>query len=210
MTEPTINNRDRYFKGQQEEEVLICFFRRHEIALFRELLFFAIFLTLVVLTFAHLDLIQEFLRGNREIKMLFYTAFLMGTIYIHRFFIRLINYYLNVVLITNMRIIDKQRTLFFRDKMDSLDMGQIQNIEKVQEGVLPNLLGFGDIKIYLNASDTVVTFNTVPNANFHFRCLNRQKEARHSSNNRISGGINPIVTAQATAPIPFEVEQPQP
>ena len=57
-------------------------------------------------------------------------------------------------------------------------MGQIQNIERLREGVFPNLLGFGDMKIFLNASSGIKSFETVPNVRFHFRCLSRQKEAR--------------------------------
>ena len=70
-------------------------------------------------------------------------------------------------------------------------MAQIQNIERLREGVFPNLLGYGDIKIFLNASSGIKTFETVPNVRFHFRCLSRQKEARRltdveSTKSRIS------------------------
>ncbi len=80
-----------------------------------------------------------------------------------------------------MRIIDHQKTMFFTDNLDSIDMAQIQNIEKVQDGILPSLLGYGNIRILLTASDSIKTFHHVPNAKFHFRCLNRQKEIRQRS-----------------------------
>ena len=75
-------------------------------------------------------------------------------------------------------------------------MGQIQNIERIREGVLPNIFGYGDIKIFLNASSGIKKFNTLPNVKFHFRCLSRQKEARRSAdfhstkNNRVQQDLN--------------------
>ena len=77
-----------------------------------------------------------------------------------------------------MRIIDHQKTLFFTDNLDSIDMAQIQNVEKIQQGLLPSLFKFGNIKVFLTASDAIKTFHRIPNAKFHFRCVNRVKEAR--------------------------------
>lgn len=189
------DNKDKHFKGQHHNEHFICFFRHHWITLVREFLYFTIFSIFIVTFFIHVETIQEILRGNRELKMLFFMGFLVETLYIHRFFIKLLNYFVNIGIITNIRVIDHQKTVFFRDTLDSIDMAQIQNIEKIQDGVLPSLLGFGDIKIFLTASDTVKTFSAVPHSKFHFRCINRQKEDRQmdiasaSNHNRVQQGI---------------------
>lgn len=179
---------DKYFKGQQTNETFVCFFRHHWITLAREFLYFSIFMLIVIFTVVKLDSIKEILQGDRTMKLFFATGFLIGTIYLHRFFIKLLNYFLDIGIITDMRIIDHQKTLFFHDNMDSIDMSQIQNIEKIQQGLLPTILGYGDIKIFLTASSIAKTFNYVPNAKFHFRCMNRQKEAREL-NLRQHGGL---------------------
>lgn len=184
-----MNNLDRYFKGQQTNETFVCFCRHHWITLFKEIVFFAIFALLMGYVISQVETIKEILQGSREMKLLFLTGFLMATLYIHKFFIKLLNYFVNIGIITDTRIIDHKKTLFFVDTMDSLDMAQIQNIERVGEGILPNLLGYGDIKIYLTASSGVKTFNCIPNAKFHFRCMNRQKEARQNMQ-RVHGQIN--------------------
>lgn len=172
------DNKDKYFKGQQTDEEFICFFRDHWISIVKEFLYFLIFLLVIVLFVKEIDLIKDVLRGNRELKLFFFTGFLVGTIYFNRFFLKLLNYFVNVGIITNMRIIDHQKTLFFTDNIDSIYMAQIQNIEMKEEGLLPSLLKFGDIKIFLAASDTIKTFKAVPNAKYHFRCISRQKEER--------------------------------
>ncbi|OGJ42611.1 hypothetical protein A3B60_00820 [Candidatus Peregrinibacteria bacterium RIFCSPLOWO2_01_FULL_39_12] len=177
---PTIpvNNKDRYFKGQQINENYICFMRHHWIHLFREYIYFIIFALIAIYALLNIEIIQNVLRGNRELKMLFLTAFLIGTFFMHRFFIKILNYFVDVAIITDMRFVDHQKSLFFKDNMDSVDMGQIQNIERIGEGVLPELFGYGDIKIYLTASAGVKIYCFVPNVKFHYRCIARQKEAR--------------------------------
>lgn len=178
--EHSTNNLDKHFKGQQTNETLICFMRHHWIYLVKEFSYFIIFLVVVILSLVHIDTIMEILRGNRELKLLFYTGFLVVTIFMHRFFLKLFNYFINLGIITDIRFIDHQKNLFFKDSIDAIDMLQIQNIEMLSNGLLPNLLGYGDIKIYLSASAGIKTFYCIPNAKFHFRCLSRQKEARQN------------------------------
>lgn len=173
-----MSNRDKYFKGQQDNEELICFMRHHWIRLLKDFLYLIIFLVVAYFCISNITAIQEALRGNAPMKLLFITLFLGGTIFIHRFFIRILNYFVNIGIITDVRFIDHKKTLFFRDTMDAIDMGRIQNVERVGEGVLPNILGYGNIKIFLSASAGVKTFYCIPNAKFHFRCIARQKEAR--------------------------------
>ena len=188
------NNKDLHFKGQQSNETLICFFRHHCIVLIKEFLYLAIFLLIVTITLSKIGTIKEILHGNRELKLLFVTGFLIGTIYIHRFFFRLLNHFLNIGIITDLRIIDHQKTLLFKDTMDAIDMYQIQNIECIGEGILPNLLKYGDIRIYLSASSAVRTLTYIPNAKFHFRCITRQKEALQQFRDRPHNGIAPTQT----------------
>lgn len=216
-----VDNKDRYFKGQQSNEVIICFVRHHWIYILKEFLYFTIFLTIISLTLSNFQIIKEVLQGNRELKMLFLAGFCILTYFLHRFFIKLLNFFVNTGIVTDHRFIDHQKTLFFKDTMDSIDMTQIQNIERIGDGLLPNLLGYGDIKIFLSASASVKTYNCIPNIKFHYRCLTRLKEARQqmlyatrdqnpTSIREIAGKENAKIfkyTAEPNAaarPIPFE------
>lgn len=200
------NNKDKIFKGQQETERFLYFFRHHWIDLLKELVFFGIFIIVVGMLLFQMDTIKNALQGNREMKLLFFTVFLFGTVYMHRFFIKMLNYFVNIGIITDSRVIDHHKTLFFTDNQDSIDMAQIQNIEKVQEGVMPSLFKYGDIKVFLNASDTIKTFYKVPNAKFHFRALNRAKEERQITV-RGRRPAAPLNIQQQPNPIPFEEQQ---
>lgn len=211
-----INNKDRFFKGQQANEQFICFFRHHWIDLLKDFLIFFIFMGGVIMAIRYAGEIQEILRGDRHLKLFFFTGYLLGTVYIHHFFIKMLNYFVNVGIITDLRVIDHHKTIYFIDSADSVDMSQIQNIERIVEGVVPSLLNFGDIKMFLNASDAVVTFRRVPNVQFHYRCIARAKEGIRTRNfrrqnrpeNRIvePGSVpsNPLVKPQVIRTIPHE------
>jgi len=93
---------------------------------------------------------------------------------IHRFFLHTIRYFLNIVIITNYRVVEIKKTLFLRDTKESLDMRKIQNVEFKQVGLIGNFLKFGDIHITLGTSE-IKTFSQLPNPDFHFRLLNRLK-----------------------------------
>jgi len=171
-------HKDRFFKGQQDGEEFVCFFRHHWIGLVKDFGYFLIFLLLSVLVLMSVVKIQIMVRESQGLKLLFLFCFMLGNFYIHKFFVKMLNHFVNVGIITDRRVIDHRKTIFLTDTIDSIDMAQIQNLEKIEEGLLSSLLGFGDIKIFLSASDAVKTFQGVPNAKFHFRCISRQKEVR--------------------------------
>lgn len=183
-----MNNLDRYFKGQQKNEEFICFFRHHWITLLRNFIYLGIFTVIVLAMIKNIDVIKNYVTKNPDIKGFLVFGFLIGTIFIHGFFMKIFKFFINVGIITDMRILDHKKSLFFKDNMEAIDMANIQDIEKKEEGLLPNLLGYGDIIIYLSASASVKTFLGVPNADFHFRCIGRQKEMRQR-NLRAAAGI---------------------
>jgi len=209
VTDSTTNNKDKYFKGQQENEILICFFRHHWIDLLREFVYFSLFVFIISTLLTNTTTVKEIMVGNRELKLFFYTGYLMLTIYMHRFFLVVFNYFINVGIVTNNRIVDHQKTLFFKDTLDSIDLAQIQNIEKIENGVLPSILGYGDIKIFLTASDSIKTFSRIPNAKYHFRCLNRLRERRQNSFMQRNHGEVPQFKDQMVPTMSPQLKEPE-
>lgn len=169
-------NEEKVFRGQQEQERFLYFFRHHWIVLLRLVIYFALFVATIVSVVLNWELIKETLTTHREARLLFFIGYLGLTIVLHKLFLGFLNYFLNIGIITNLRVIDHQRTLFLRDTYDSLDASQIQNIEKIENGLIPTLLEYGDIKIFLAASDAIKSFYCVPNVKFHFHRINQLKE----------------------------------
>ena len=173
-----MDNKDFIFKGQTIDETYICFFRKHWSTILKYVILMVIILIFGIYILSKSSRILESIQSSREAKILFFTLFIIGTMIIHRTFYKLLNYFVNTVVITNIRIIDHQKDIFFKDIQKAVRMEQIQDVERIADGFFPNLLNYGDIKIYLNASSAVKLFRYVPNAKFHFRCINRQIEER--------------------------------
>jgi hypothetical protein len=102
------------------------------------------------------------------------AAVLVAMYFIHTFYIKLINHFLNTVIITNFRIVEVQKMIFIKDLQISLDVSMIQDVEKKQNGIIKNILNFGELIIVMSSADTR-TIRFVPNPNFHFRMINRLK-----------------------------------
>jgi len=186
-----MTNLDKYFKGQQKHEELVCFFRQHWIVLMREFLIIGLFMVVLILTIFNISEIATFLKNTPSMETIFVIGFVASTVYIHYFFLKFLNHFVRVGIITDIRLIDHKKTLYFVDTLETTDLNNIQDMEQVSEGLLPNILGYGDLKIYLTASSTIKTFSKVPNAQFHFRCISRQKEERQKiMRNREPSGLN--------------------
>lgn len=167
-------NKDLHFKGQYTDEDIIAFFRAHWITLLPFIVvhcFFFVVLGVIFFNFST-EILAFFTTPLGEIVLLL-SVFLM-TYFIHSFFIRLINHFLNTVIITNLRIVENQKMIFLKDLQISLDMRVVQDVKKQQNGILENILNFGELIFMMSTSDVRV-FKFVPNPNFHFRLVNRIK-----------------------------------
>lgn len=179
-----MNETNRHFKGQQEGEVVHCFWRKHWIYMLRDFVYFGIFNGLLVSIIMYHTVIQSIITEYPDSKLFLAVFYVGGGYYLNRFFIKMLNYFLEIGIITNIRIIDHQRSLFFKDIMDSIDLAQIQNLERVGDGILPNLFGYGDIRVFLTASSAVKHLHCLPNVKYHFNTINKQNELRKMMLNR--------------------------
>lgn len=174
MTQDSSDNKDLHFKGQYANEHVIAFFRSHWITLLPDIVFNFFFVAVLAVVFgSFFSPILAFFATPVGQTVMVVTVFLIS-FFIHNFYIKLINYFLNTVIITNFRIVENQKIVFMKDLQISIDMKMIQDIEKEQNGILKNILNFGELIIMMSSSDTRV-FKFVPNPNFHFRLINRLK-----------------------------------
>lgn len=173
---PQENHTNRHFKGQHDTEVVQCFCRKHWIILIKDFLGFFIFLGLLILTSVFLKSIYNFfVQDSLIIHLVAFSIVGLFTFYIHRFFLRLVRYFLEIVIITNYRIVVLNKSLYLRDSKDATDLPKIQDLKKHQNGILRNFLRFGDIEITLSATSTTKFLKHIPNPDYHFRKINLLK-----------------------------------
>ncbi len=169
-------NTDRHFKGQLESEVVQCFYRKHWIVLVRDIVSFFIFVTVLTFVAMHFKGIYTFFSQDSIFTtFLAFSLVSLFTLFIHRFFLRFIRYYLDITVITNYRIVTIDKSLYLLDEKDAIDLPKIQDIKKSQHGIIKRMLGYGELIITLSSTTTTKILVFVPNPGYHFRKINKLK-----------------------------------
>lgn len=165
------------FKGQQKYEKVICAFRKHWIVLLPYLAAFLVGLLFFIALIFNLKWFESLpsIRATWFYELSFVFGAVLMTYYFHRFFIRLLNYYTVNIIITNYRIVYIKKTVFFRDDQNAIDLHEIQDIKKIQDGFFCTILNFGDLEISLPAIGQLRKLHYVPAPNHYFRCINQAK-----------------------------------
>lgn len=130
-------------------ETVVKQVRRHGLVILAEVVFFlftALFpLVLGILAYLFMTDISTRVWLYKDSIIFLYTAWVLF-LWIF-FFIVWTNYYLDVLIVTNQRVIDvEQRSLFSRDTAE-LQLENIQDIRIEERGILAALLHFGDMYI---------------------------------------------------------------
>ncbi len=163
------------FKGQLDDETVHFFFRRHWSKILSN--FFLIFLILIcfVSTFflGFIGLSGQDLHNFKWVILIVLTTL---TWFLHFQFSKVFYYHLHTVVVTNMRLVIVDKSVFFRDSRDSIDLLKIQDINKKQNGLLPTLLNYGAFEITLSGSDKPVIIDLVPTPDHYFKRLNTIKQ----------------------------------
>lgn len=169
-----MSNKNLHFKGQMENEEIVTFFRRHWIVLLPHAIPFLLYLAVIGVFLSNLPKFQLPSIDQFFFQLLVILVTVATAYMIHRFFLKMIDHYLNVVIITNQRVVEIKKSLFVHDGKESVDMRKVQDIQKQQNGLIKNFIRCGELFITLGTSEPKVLSN-VPNPDYHFRLLNRLK-----------------------------------
>lgn len=169
-----IDNTDRHFQGQQKNEEVKHFTRKHPVILFPFIGIWFVLSSALVLVF-----ISLFTAGDIRGSLLFKSVFLVSAIFFiilnHFFFLRLLNYYFEIVILTNYRVINMRKTLFIYDDKEIVDLHEIQDIKKHQAGIWPNLLNYGDLLVTVSTTSSSMILRDIPNPEYYFNQINHSK-----------------------------------
>ncbi len=150
------------FPGQRPDEKIIIFTRRHWVVLFNSLMatlalvgayFVALF---VVIRFAGLSwegVVGDILTAVTGIAMLISWLYL---------YIKFVDYYLDVWILTTERIVEiKQRSLFNR-QVAELDLSTVQDVSSKVRGIFGTFLNYGTIFVQTAGTTELFQFNKLP------------------------------------------------
>ena len=193
------------FRGQLDEELVLCYFRRHWIQILPALLL----LPFCFAVFAAAILFHKALLGQTELlSTVIGVGLVLLTQLIHYLFLTIFRFYLSTVIVTNMRIVILDKSVFFRNTSTTVDLTKIQDIKKKQSGMFQYLLAFGTIKLDLSGGEPI-EIHLVPQPDFYFKKMNEVKKSLAPDNQNTPNPGSPPVTLtevldhSTTTTVPF-------
>jgi hypothetical protein len=178
MTEKKPINTNKHFTGQTDDEHVILFFRHHWVVLFNYLLLILLFILIVIIGISLLvnfQITPETIKSRDEIKYII-TGIIIFSIFLHNYiFNKLLNYFLDVIIITNYRIVEVTKTIYLRNVVKTLDLERVQDIQGHKVGVLENLFGYGDLVMTSASINFEKRIHSVPTPHFYSDIINKMK-----------------------------------
>jgi len=163
------------FKGQLKYEHYQFFFRKHWVKFIQPILFSIPVGLLILVIFLFLGRLT--LLVNYEAVRAFYVHFTL--IVSVGFFIisslQVINFYFDMVIVTDSRILIVKKTCFLKNNSDAIDLTKIQDIAVESRGLFCNYLKYGKLVLTLSTSAPPLVLNYVPDPHFYLEWANRVK-----------------------------------
>lgn len=153
---------DYHFKGKRKDEEIILMVRRHWIILVGE--FLPMFFFLLALIF--FDFIGPFIFSLLPIQTspaLFnlFESFLYMFFWVMLFIIW-VDYYLDVWIVTDQRIVNIEQKALFRREISELEHSKIQDVTTEVHGIIATLLKFGFVYVQTAGQRSRFVFKQVP------------------------------------------------
>lgn len=172
------------FKANPGENVVFSL-RRHPFTFLKPIL---LFLVMLLLPFAARDLLlagEVPGSGNPLLETgitLLISAYFLSVFLI--FLTQFTDYYLDIDIVTNDRIIDIEQTSLFGRAVSELDLTRVQDVHSEIKGIIPTMFGYGTVVVQTAGEDKNFVFKQVPNPHavrqriLELAALDRKREAR--------------------------------
>lgn len=151
-----------HFAGQKNREEILMVIHRHWFNILEQM--FLVFLMVAAL-FASLIYIPLLFPVFKAPVLGSFFAFLENifamAIWII-FFLIWIDYYFDVWIITNLRIVNIEQKGLFNRSVSEMDFSRIQDITTEVVGIIPTFLNYGDVLIQTAAEEEKFLFRQVP------------------------------------------------
>lgn len=147
------------FRKQHPDEKTILVVRKHWLTLFSSM---AILFFLTLLPF----IIYFFIKSATWYYVFFSVYWFLVAVYFlilwNLLFYNIIMYYLDIIIITNKRVIENEQNGLFKYTASEVELSKIQDISVKVFGPLAEFLDFGDMEIQSAGTQTKFYFHTLP------------------------------------------------
>ncbi|MFH0968905.1 MAG: PH domain-containing protein [Patescibacteria group bacterium] len=187
------------FKEIQEKENIIKIVHRHWFNIATQFVVILIMAVFLVLASAFLPEFVPALKERNLGKLILFGENVIAIfIWMYAFFIW-IDYYFDIWIITDERIINiEQKGLFVRS-MSEVKYSRIQDVTAEEKGVIPTMLDYGDVFIQTAAETERFVFRQVPNPyELKDMIMNMQKEQIKEEGNELGEMVRKEIHEELT------------
>lgn len=154
------------FATQNDGEQILIFLRKHWLTNIGWVLNTAIYAVIPWILVAILEFfnfsVYKFLGFKLvTIILMVYYAVLFGSM-----FRRLVEWYFNIYIVTDQRILQFDFKNFGSQKINELALDNVENVEQEVDGLAASFFGFGNVNVFSEAAHSEITFIQVPDPTF--------------------------------------------
>ncbi len=175
-----------HFQGQRESEIVLRVVHRHWFDIATHFFVVVLFVAALFGSLSIIPLLHPDALGTEMFRfVLFIQNSLILLIWLYAFLVW-IDYFFDVWIITNERVINiEQKGLFVRT-VSELKFSRIQDVTSEVSGMIPTMLNFGDVKVQTASEEDYFLFRRVPDP-YHVKDLimERLRTERDDEINRI-------------------------
>jgi len=175
-----------HFDGQKPGEEILLVVRRHWFDIFLQLLFVFAMIFLLIASFTSIPALFPIMEKKSFNILFIFAESLFAMIIWVCFALIWVDYYFDVWIITNKRIVNiLQNGLFNRD-VSELELNRIQDITTEVIGIIPTFLNYGNIYIQTAGEKERFIFRNVPNPyGIKDMVMNLQKKQEQDESNEL-------------------------
>lgn len=178
------------FPGQHDNEQVILFLRRHWFIFFVHLLSVLAAILGLILIYVFFNLFIDDLSAAAYQNLVLFGESL-GTLFVwNLFFILWLDFYLDAWIVTNERIININQKGFFNRDISELKLTKVQDVTSEVIGVIPTILGYGNIYVQTAGEVERFKFHQIPNPNEVKNIIvDLQEKERHQEEQELGKAI---------------------
>jgi hypothetical protein len=135
------------FDGQKENEKAMLYIRKHWIVQLGIILGATLELIIPFIILFVLAFFFPHWLDNIFFRVLIVFVHMLELFIVLYWYVKWIDNHLDLIIVTNMRIVDINQTRIFNRKISSTSLKQIQDVSGAVKGVIPSLLNYGTINI---------------------------------------------------------------
>jgi uncharacterized membrane protein YdbT with pleckstrin-like domain len=151
-----------HFQGQKNGEQILLVVRRHWFNILEQMLMVLGMLFMLLVSIVYLPLLFPTLLGPGLWNIFFFTENFFALLIWITFFLIWIDYYFDVWIVTNLRIVNIEQKGLFNRLVSEMDFSRIQDITTEVIGVIPTFLNYGDVFVQTAAETERFMFRQVP------------------------------------------------